>query len=222
VTVPLWNKTVSVPGEPIHFPGEFYYPPYKNERVLVALYFDRAELHRYLDWGENVRTPQDGQGDQLLLGKNKTNQTSLTHDYQDNKPVWRMHRVLDKDTETIRIAEGTLLMQTKEEPGGGSSTPTYDVTPQVETAKGDLAAGVSGAIGQTTGAYKTSMAAVNSKIASATAETAAALEAAEAEVSSQVAAARSELQGALSGLADRAAPLAGAATEAKAALQKLR
>ena len=222
VTVPLWNKTVSVPGEPIHFPGEFYYPPYKNERVLVALYFDRAELHRYLDWGENVRTPQDGQGDQLLLGKNKANQTSLTHDYQDNKPVWRMHRVLGKDTETIRIAEGTLLMQTKEEPGGGSSTPTYDVTPQVETAKGDLSAGVSGAIGEATGAYKTSMAAVNSKIASATAETAAALEAAEAEVSSQIAAARSELQGALSGLADRAAPLAGAATEAKAALQKLR
>jgi hypothetical protein len=222
VKVPLWNKIISIPAEPIHFPGEFYYPPYKNERVLVALYFDRAELHRYLDWGENVRMPQDGQGDQVLLGKNKTNQTSLSHDYQDNKPVWRMHRVLDKDTETIRIAEGTLLMQTKEEPGGSSSTPTYDVTPQVETAKGDLAAGVSGAIGEATGAYKQSMAAVNSKIASATAETAAALEAAEAEVASKVADARSELQGALSGLSDRAAPLSGAAAEAKAALEKLR
>jgi hypothetical protein len=218
VMVPLWNKQVSVPAEPIHFPGEFYYPPYKNERVLLALSFDRAALYRYLDWGENVRTPQDGQGDQILLGKNKTNQTALTHDYQDNKPVWRMHRVMDKDTETVRMAEGTLLMQTKEEPGGAASTPTYDVTPQVETAKGDLAAGVSGAIGQTTAAYKASSAAVNSKIASATSETAAALEAAEAEVSGQVAAARAELQAALSGLNGREAPLSGAAAEARAAL----
>ncbi|HEX8701259.1 MAG TPA: hypothetical protein VF815_20710 [Myxococcaceae bacterium] len=222
VQVPLWNKIVSVPAEPIHFPGEFFYPPYKNERVLLALYFDRASLYRYLDWGENVRTPQDGQGDQILLGKNKTNQTSLTHDYQDNKPVWRMHRVLEKDTETLRIAEGTLLMQTKEEPGGGTSTPTYDVTPQVETAKGDLAAGVSGAMAQATAAYKGSMAAVNSKISGAMAETAAALEAAEAEVSSQVAAARSELQGALSGLEGRSAPLGSAASDAKAALEQLR
>ncbi len=221
VTVPLWNKTVNVPAKPIHSAGEFYFPPYKNERVLVALYFDRAALHRFLDWGENVRAPQDGQGDQLLLGKNPTSQTVLTHDYQDNKPVWRVQRVLDKDTETLRMAEGVLLLQTKEEPGGASTTPTYDVSPQVETAKGDLSAGVSGAIGEATAAYRTSSAAVNAKISSATSETAAALEAAEAEVASQVAAARSELQGALSGLAGRGSALAGSASEAKAALNGL-
>ncbi|MDY7233081.1 hypothetical protein [Hyalangium rubrum] len=222
VTVPLWNKTVSVPAEPIHTAGEFYFPPYKNERVLLALRFDRAEIQRFLDWGEGVRSPQDGQGDQLLLGKNSTSQTSLTHDYQDNKPVWRMHRASDKDTETIRMAEGVLLLQTKEEQGGASTTPTYDVTPQVETAKGDLSAGVSGAIGDATAAYQSSMAAVNEKIATATAETSAALEAAEAEVSSQVAAARSELQGALSGLAGRTNALGTAAADAKAALNGLR
>ena len=136
VTVPLWNKTVSVPAEPGLFPGTFYFPPYKNERALVALHFDHAALHRFLDWGEGVRMPQDSQGDQLLFGKNGTNQTAMTHDYQDAKPVWNLGRVNSNDTEIVRISEGRLLIQTKEEPGGAATTPTYDVTPQVETAKG--------------------------------------------------------------------------------------
>ncbi|HVG61509.1 MAG TPA: hypothetical protein VNA24_23310 [Hyalangium sp.] len=221
VTVPLWNQTVSVPAEPIHFPGEFYFPPYKNSRALLALHFDRADIHRFLDWGETVRTPQDGQGDQLLLGKNKTSQTAFTHDYQDNKPVWQLARVSGNDTETVRMSEGALLLQTKEVQGTPTTTPTYDVTPQVETAKGDLSAGVTGAVGEATAAYRKSSTAVNTKISSATSETAAALEAAEGEVSSQVATARSTLQGALDGLSGRTAALSSAATDAKATLNGL-
>jgi hypothetical protein len=221
ITVPLWNQTVSAPAEPIHFPGEFYFPPYKNSRVLLALYFDRADIHRFLDWGETVRTPQDGQGDQLLLGKSKTSQTALTHDYQDSKPVWQLARVSANDTETVRMSEGALLLQTKEVQGTPATTPTYDVTPQVETSKGDLSAGVTGAVGQATAAYRSSSAAVNSKISSATSETAAALDKAEGEVSSQVASARSTLQGALDGLSGRTAALSSAATDAKATLNGL-
>lgn len=221
VTVPLWNKTVSVPAAPLHFPGEFYFPPYKNSRVLLALHLDRAEIHRYLDWGDTVRTAQDGQGDQLLLGKSTTSQTAFTHDYQDSKPVWQLARVSANDTQTVRMSEGALLLQTKEVQGTTTTTPTYDVTPQVETAKGDLSAGVTGGIGEATAAYRTSSAAVNAKISSATSETAAALTAAEAEVNSQVATARSTLQGALSGLSGRTTPLSGAASAAKAKLQGL-
>ncbi|KFE65382.1 hypothetical protein [Hyalangium minutum] len=221
VTVPLWNKTVSVPAAPLHFPGEFYFPPYKNSRVLLALHLDRAEIHRYLDWGDTVRTAQDGQGDQLLLGKSTASQTAFTHDYQDNKPVWQLARVSANDTQTVRMSEGALLLQTKEVQGTTTTTPTYDVTPQVETAKGDLSAGVTGGIGEATAAYRTSSAAVNAKISSATSETAAALTAAEAEVNSQVATARGTLQGALSGLSGRTAPLSGAASAAKAKLKGL-
>jgi hypothetical protein len=221
VTVPLWNKTVSVPAVPLHFPGEFYFPPYKNSRVLLALHLDRSEIHRYLDWGDTVRTAQDGQGDQLLLGKSTTSQTAFTHDYQDSKPVWQLARVSANDTQTVRMSEGALLLQTKEVQGTTTTTPTYDVTPQVETAKGDLSAGVTGGIGQATAAYRTSSAAVNAKITGASSETAAALTAAEAEVNSQVAAARSALQGALSGLSGRTAPLSSAASAAKGKLKGL-
>ncbi|NBD11121.1 hypothetical protein [Corallococcus silvisoli] len=222
VTVPLWNKTVSVPAEPGLFPGTFYFPPYKNERALIALHFEYAELHRFLDWGDGVRMPQDSQGDQILFGKNGANQTALTHDFQDNKPVWNLGRVNSNDTEIIRLSEGHLLIQTKENPGGVATTPTYDVTPQVETAKGDLTAGVEGAVGDATAAYKASTAEVNAKLNAATEETGAALAAAEAKVKAQAAESRAKLTGALNALDGQAGALSASASEAKAALAGLK
>ncbi|RKH94904.1 hypothetical protein [Corallococcus sp. AB038B] len=222
VAIPLWNKTVSVPAEPGEFPGEFYFPPYKNERVLVALHFDHAALHRFLDWGDGVRMPQDSQGDQILFGKSGANQTALTHDFKDNKPVWNLGRVNSNDTEIIRLSEGHLLIQTKENAGGAATTPTYDVTPQVETAKGDLTAGVDGAVSDATAAYKESSAAVNSKLNAATEETGAALSAAEAQVKGKAAESRAKLTGALNGVDGQTGALSGAAAEAKAALAGLK
>lgn len=222
VTVPLWNKTVSVPAEPGAFPGHFYVPPYKHARVLVALHFDRAELHRHLEWLDGTRLPQDGQGDGMLLGRSATSQTSLTHDYQDGKPVWDLHRVSGADTETVRMSEGVLLLQTKEDPGASSTEPTYDVSPQVESARADLSAGVTGAAGEVTASYRVASGDAQAKLDGATAETSAALEAAQAAVRMKVGAARAELKGALSGLSARTAPLTGAAAEARAALERLK
>ncbi len=219
--VPLWNQTVSVPAEPIHFPGHFFFPPYKNTRVLVALHFAHAEFVRFLDWKEGVRTPQDGQGDQILLGWNKTSQTAFTHDFQDDKPVWRMHRTNGGDTQIVRMGEGHLFIQVKESQSGGPPTPTYDVSPQVEAAKGDLSAAVGGAIGETSAAYQGAMAAVRAKMKSAQAEAKAALSGARAEVGGKVAEARSELEGANSRLSQGVGKLSGTAEAAKAALKKL-
>jgi hypothetical protein len=218
----MWNKTVSVPAEPMFFSGHFFFPPYKNTRVLVGLYLDRAEFRRFIDWKEGVRTPQDGQGDQVLLGKNKTSQTGLTHDFQDDKPVWRMHRTSGGDTQVIRMGEGHLFIQVKETPAGGPPTPTYDVTPQVEAAKGDLSAAVGGAIGEASASYQGAMAAVRAKIKAAQAEAKAALSGARAELGAKVAEAKSGIQGASSKLKQGAGKLEGAAAEARAALEKLR
>jgi hypothetical protein len=221
MTVPLWNKTVSVLAEPIHFPGHFFFPPYKNTRVLVELHFDRAELVRFIDWKPGVRTPLDGQGDQLLLGQNKTSQTGMTHDFQDDKPVWRIHRTSQGDTQIVRMGEGHLFIQVKESPSGMAPTPTYDVTPQVDAAKGDLSAAVGGAIGQTSASYQAAMGAVRAKMKSAQAEAKAALSGARAEVGAKVAEAKSGLQGAASRLSQGTSKLSGAAEAAKASLKKL-
>lgn len=222
VQVPMWNKTVSVLAEPIHFPGHFFFPPYKNTRVLVALHFEYAELIRFIDWKEGVRSPQDGQGDQTLLGKNKTSQTGLTHDFQDDKPVWRIHRTSGGDTQIVRMSEGNLFIQVKETESSVAPTPTYDVSPQVDAAVADLSAGVGGAIGQTSAAYQGAMTAVRAKMKSAQAEAKAALGGARAEVGGKVAAAKSGLQGAASKLSEGSGKLSGSAEEAKASLKKLR
>lgn len=219
--VPLWNKVVSVPAEPIHFPGQFFFPPYKNTRVLVELHLDRAELVRFIDWKEGVRTPQDGQGDQVLMGLNKTSQTALTHDFQDDKPVWRMHRTSGGDTQIIRMGEGHLFIQVKETQSGMAPTPTYDVSPQVDAAKADLSAAVGGAIGETSAAYQGAMASLRAKMKSAQAEAKAAFSGARTEVGGKVAKAKSGIQGAASKLEKGVSDLSGAAEAAKAALKKL-
>jgi hypothetical protein len=221
VAVPLWNKTVSVPAQPGFFPGHFYFPPYKNARVLVALQFDHAELHRSLDWGQTVRLPMEAQGDQSLLGKNRTSQTAITHDYQEEAPVWTLHRASANDLQTVRFSEGNMVLETREDPGTPKATPTFDVTPQVETAKSELTASVGGAIGETSASYQASTAAVSSDIQAANAEATAALEAANAEVSARVSEARSELGGAMRKLSESGGAVSGAATQAKAALQGL-
>lgn len=222
MTVPLWNKTVSVPAEPIHFPGEFYFPPYKNTRVLVELHYDRAELVRFIDWKEGVRTPQDGQGDQMLLGLNKTSQTGFTHDFQDDKPVWRMLRTSGGDTQVVRMSEGRLFIQVKESSHDMATTPTYDVSPQVDAAKGDLSASVGGAIGQTAAAYQSAMGESRAKMKSAQSEAKAAFGGARKDVGAKVAEARSGIQGASARLNQGIGELSSSAAAAKAALEKLR
>lgn len=221
MTVPLWNKTVSVPAAPLHMPGHFFFPPYKNTRVLVELHFDRAELARFVDWKEGVRTPQAGQGDQSLLGLNKLSQTGITHDFQDDKPVMRIHRTSQGDTQIIRMGEGHLFIEVKESPSGAAPAPTYDVSPQVDAAKGDLSTAVGGAIGQTSASYQAAMGSVRAKIKGAQAEAKATLGGARAEVGAKVAGAKSEIKGAASRLDQGVGQLAAAAEAAKASLKKL-
>jgi hypothetical protein len=116
VTIPLWNKQqVVVPFEPNFFTGHFYFPDYKNARVLVALDFHSGRIERFLDWRAGARLPMDGQGNHMLLGKSAKSQTSLHHVYVDDKPVLEMKRTSGKDTEMIKMVEGNLILETKEE-----------------------------------------------------------------------------------------------------------
>lgn len=116
VKVPLFeDQIIPTPFNPNLLPGHFYFPAYKGERVLVALDFQRAWIKRFLDWRTGARMPQDGQGVALLVGKTPENGTALKHYYTDDKPVFLMQRTHDKDTQKIEIAEGTLLIQVKED-----------------------------------------------------------------------------------------------------------
>lgn len=116
VKIPLFeDQEILVDFQPLLASGHFYFPAYKNARVLVAVDLDRAWLVRYLDWRAEARLPAESQGNQLLVGKTPQNGASLRHEYEDDAPVLRIKRTNDKDTQLIEIAEGRLFIQVKEE-----------------------------------------------------------------------------------------------------------
>lgn len=115
VEIPSWKKLkVRVPYEPQQLNGQFYFPPYKKQRVLLAIQFDTASIVSYLDWRNYSSLPLDGQGNHLVLGQSEKSLTSIKHAYADNKPQLDIVRTLEKDTETISIGEGFILLHTVE------------------------------------------------------------------------------------------------------------
>jgi len=115
VKIPLFaNQKVIVQYEPLTLAGHFFFPLYKDERVLVALDFDHARIHAHLDWRPSARLPTDSQGNQLLIGKKDKNWTSISHTYADSKPTLTIQRVLDTDTQTITVTEGMIRLETKD------------------------------------------------------------------------------------------------------------
>lgn len=116
VAIPLWkNQQVVLPFEPIYHTGHFYFPSYKHARVLVALDFHSGRIERFLDWRPGARLPMDTQGNHILFGKKGDSETSVQHRYVDNKPEFNIKRTSENDTETIRMVEGNLILETKEE-----------------------------------------------------------------------------------------------------------
>ncbi len=116
VKVPLWaDQIVQAPFEPLRMSGHFYFPAYKNERVLLALDLYTARIVGFLDWRVEGRLPKEGQGNHLLTGKKPLSSTSISHVYVDEKPVFTIIRKHEKDHQTIQAKEGYLLIEVKEE-----------------------------------------------------------------------------------------------------------
>ncbi len=114
VNVPLWGLIIVAPFLPMGLTGHFFFPAFKNQRVLCALNFDSARISSFLEWAGKLS--KDTQGDQLVLGWNDESETIISHQYQENKPVLCVARRLKSDTETMTISEGAILMVVKEEP----------------------------------------------------------------------------------------------------------
>ena len=93
--------------------GQFYFPPYKNQQVLVNLWMGSASIDSYLDWLSYATLPMSGQGNAIVLGQSSTSQTSITHTYTNSIPQLNINRQQSTDTETISIGEGFILLQTE-------------------------------------------------------------------------------------------------------------
>jgi hypothetical protein len=118
VKIPLWDdQKVIVPFEPYYQSGHFYFPAYKDERVLVELEFDQARIRAFLDFRPGARMPADTQGNHILVGKGDKDETSIRHVYVDAKPTLTIERSMGNDQQVIRISEGTIRFETQEKQG---------------------------------------------------------------------------------------------------------
>jgi hypothetical protein len=115
VYVPIWDLTIKVMLEPDFLNSHFYFPFYRDIKLLLGFDLHRVHIVKVLSWGEGVQLPMATQGNHILFGKNTDDQTSLSHVYEDGNPVLAIKRNKEKDTELVRLEEGSIILQTCEE-----------------------------------------------------------------------------------------------------------
>lgn len=114
--VPVWNKLkVRVAHEPDNLNGQIYMPPYKGQKVLLGMYQNSSRILAYLDWRTYASLPLDGQGNHLVFGKSQTDRTTIKHAYTNNIPQLDINRTLQKDTQTISMGDGFIVLHAKED-----------------------------------------------------------------------------------------------------------
>lgn len=165
VHVPLWNETVVVPFLPTGESGHFFFPAYKNQRVLVAFHAQGASLVAFLDWAGKLAA--ETQGNQLVMGKRATSGTVMKHVYSDSSPVFTLARSQFGDTQSLELSEGRFYLEVKAEQSSEQPSQSYDLTPQAEVAKDTASAQARSGISALTGSYEESMATAASELSSA-------------------------------------------------------
>jgi hypothetical protein len=219
VEVVLWNQKIIVPFVPDQLPGQLFFPAYKKATVLVELSLHSAELVRHLDWGPSVRFAQDTQGDHILLGFDTKSETTIGHTYVDSKPELLVKRFDNGDQQTIHLLEGVLTMKVMEQTSTASALPTYDVTLQVESARGELNGKIGGGVNELSGKAGGAIAGLGGAVGGAAAEVQGELQSTTSDVSSKIDDANGEIDGLKASLAGGAAPAVAAAQSAAAELK---
>ena len=215
----LWNAKIVVPFQPDQQTGHLFFPAYKQSTVLVELGLHSARLARHLDWGPGVQLPQDGQGDHILLGFSETTETSIAHQYVDGAPELVVRRFDKGDTQTISLREGVTTLHVEEEEFSGSTTETFDVSLQVELARGELNGSIGGGISEVSGKFGGASSALSGSIGGASTEVQGELQGANSAVGAKIDEAKGELAQLRSSLSGGSAPVSAAAQSASAELK---
>jgi hypothetical protein len=211
VNIPLWNKKVLAPFAPNVLSSQFYFPAFRNSRVLVEFGFLGAEIKGFLDWAPEVRLAMSAQGNHILFGHNPTSQTSLSHLFKDNKPQWTLKRIAGQDTEMIQLDEGTMIFQTKEDKSLKKGSSAYSVVAQVLATKAELGGKAGAAIASLSGQYESSSGETTAAIEGAIGDVGGALEEMDGAVSGKVQEARGAVTSSLSALSAKTGALRSAA-----------
>jgi hypothetical protein len=220
VFIPLWNSPVMVPFTPDITTGHFFFPAFTNSRVLLDVYYDRAEITDFLDWGEGTRLTMDSQGNHILFGKSEASETSIKYVYKDNKPLFNIQRVWGTDTELIQMEDGGIIIETKEDESREKVADTFDLTPKVAAAGAQLAMEKESSISGVTGSFESTKSEVTGKIDGALAETKEQLETMDSEVSGKVEEIGEDVKSAMGKLSETSREMKSASESAKKDLKE--
>ena len=191
VYVPLWNETVVVPFLPTGESGHFFFPAYKNQRVLLAFQPRGANIVAFLDWAGKLAS--ETQGNQLVMGKRTTSGTVMKHVYTDNSPIFTLARSQFGDLQTLELSEGRFYLEVKEEESSEQPSQSYDLTPQAEVAKDTASAQAREGISELTGSYQGSMATAAAELSGAKSEVELGIDSATSELANKAAAIEAQL-----------------------------
>lgn len=218
VFVPLWNQTIVAPFVPFGESGHFFFPAYKNQRVLLAFELGSAKIVSFLDWAGKL--PIDTQGNQLVMGKRDASSTVMKHVYTDDSPVLTIVRTEAGDKQTLELSEGRFFLEVREDETNAPANETYDLSPQAEVAKASAAASAQANLGALTGSYSSSMGATSAALSAAGGEVEAGVAAATGELSSTIQDVQAKLSEKVTEAAASADELAAKVAQAKADLEK--
>ena len=220
VFIPLWNSPIMVPFTPDITTGHFFFPAFTNSRVLLNVYYDRAEITEFLDWGEGTRLAMESQGNHILFGKSAASETSIKYMYQENKPLFNIQRVLGTDTELIQMEEGKITLETAEDESKEKVEDTFDVTPKVAAAGAQLAMEKEAAVSEISGSFESTKSEVTGKIDGALAGTKAQLETMDSEISGTVDEISADVKSAMGELSETSREMKSASKSAKRDLKE--
>jgi hypothetical protein len=111
--VGLFKKVkLRAPYRPQTLSNHYYVPLYKDQRVIVELSFQHAEIVRILDWRKGAKLPTDSQSNHLLLGKPDEGHTSMLYGHVDNKAQFTIVRDDEGDKQIIELKDGVIVFET--------------------------------------------------------------------------------------------------------------
>jgi hypothetical protein len=219
VHVPLWNQTVMVPFLPTGESGHFFFPAYKNQRVLLSFDFDQVRIAGFLDWAG--RLALDSQGNQIVMGKRDASSTVVKHQYTDDSPILTIVRTQQGDMQTMELSEGRFFLEVKEDEVEDTSSETYDLSPLAEAAKEAASSQTQASVGALSGKFQSSTGKAAATLDAATSELEGGVDSALNELSDDMSKVETTLSDKASDLQAKADELSQTVAAAKSKLKQL-
>ncbi len=218
VNIPVFNKVIPAPFDPSFISGHFFFPAFKDQRVLVDIDFDRALISGMLDWADEARLPSDSQGNQIALGPKAANGTVIRHAYVDATPVLTIERNTINETSTVQLGDGMIRIGLEEKVAPPAALQVFDVSPQVDAAKDQVVGEVGGSVATVTSQFQTSVGQVSDAVDETVAQIDTEISGAERTLVAKLDGLENELQGMAADASAQVASVSMGATKAKSRL----